>query len=135
MPYWLMKTEPEDYSWERLVADGRTEWGGVRNHQAAGNMRAMVQGDQVFFYRSVVKPAVIGIMTVAKAWYPDPAAPPWCLVEVEPVRKLAREVPLAAIRAEPELAGIALIRQSRLSVMPIDEAWWHKIRAMGGDTA
>ncbi|WP_191062380.1 EVE domain-containing protein [Geminicoccus harenae] len=132
MAHWLMKTEPGDYSWDRLVADGETEWGGVRNHQAARNMRSMALGEEVFFYRSVVQPAVLGIMTVSRTWYPDPDHPLWCLVRVKPLRPLAREVPLAAIKAEPALAGIALIRQSRLSVMPVEDSHWQKILELGG---
>jgi predicted RNA-binding protein with PUA-like domain len=132
MAHWLMKTEPEDYSWDRLVADGETEWGGVRNHQAARNMRSMAEGEEVFFYRSVVQPAVIGIMTVSRSWYPDPEHPPWCLVKLKPLEKLPKEVPLSAIKAEPALAQIALIRQSRLSVLPVEEAQWQRILAMAG---
>jgi predicted RNA-binding protein with PUA-like domain len=132
MAHWLMKTEPEDYSWDRLVADGETEWGGVRNHQAARNMRSMTEGEEVFFYRSVVQPAVIGIMTVSRAWYDDPDNPPWCLIKLKPARKLPQEVPLTSIKVEPDLAGIALIRQSRLSVMPVTDAHWQKILELGG---
>ncbi|WP_027134336.1 EVE domain-containing protein [Geminicoccus roseus] len=132
MAHWLMKTEPEDYSWDRLVADGETEWGGVRNHQAARNMRTMEEGEEVFFYRSVVQPAVIGIMTVSKGWYPDEHNQPWCLVRLKPKARLPREVPLSAIKAEPDLAGIALIRQSRLSVMPVTDVHWQKILHLGG---
>ena len=131
MAHWLMKTEPGDYSWDRLVAEGETEWGGVRNHQAARNMRSMALGEEVFFYRSVVQPAVLGIMTVSRTWYDDPDHPPWCLVRVKPLRPLAREVPLARIKAEPALAGIALIRQSRLSVMPVEDSHWQKILELG----
>ena len=83
MAHWLMKTEPDDYSWDRLVADGETEWTGVRNHQAAANMRAMRLGEQVFFYRSVVEPAILGIMTVSAEWYPDPADPDGKFVRVK----------------------------------------------------
>lgn len=131
MAHWLMKTEPEDYSWDRLVADGETEWTGVRNHQAARNMRGMALGEELFFYRSVVQPAVVGIMKVSAEWYPDPEAP-WCRVKVQPVRQLPEEVSLARIKAEPALADIALIRQSRLSVMPITDAQWSIILELGG---
>lgn len=133
MAHWLMKTEPEDYSWDRLVADGETEWGGVRNHQAARNMRTMELGEEVFFYRSVVQPAVQGIMKVSRTWHDDPAHPPWCLVRLQPVRRLPNEVSLSAIKAEPGLAGMALVRQSRLSVMPISDEHWRLILALGGD--
>lgn len=130
MAHWLLKTEPEDYAWDRLVADGETEWTGVRNHQAARNLRSMELGEEAFFYRSVVKPAVVGIMAVSATWYLDPEAP-WCRIKVKPVRPLPREVPLALIKAEPALEGIALIRQSRLSVMPITDAQWSTILSMG----
>ena len=132
MAHWLMKTEPEDYSWDRLVEDGETTWSGVRNHQAARNMRSMEKDEEVFFYRSVVQPAVIGVMRVSATWYPDPDHPPWCLVRLKPKRKLASEVTLASIKAEPALAGIALVRQSRLSVMPITDEHWHKIMELAG---
>ena len=131
MPHWLMKTEPEDYAWDRLVADGETEWTGVRNHQAARNMRGMALGEELFFYRSVVEPAVVGIRTVSHTWYPDPEEP-WCRVKVKPVGKLPEEVSLARIKAEPALAGMALIRQSRLSVMPITDEQWSIILELGG---
>ena len=131
MAHWLLKTEPEDYAWDRLVAEGETEWTGVRNHQAARNLRGMALGEELFFYRSVVKPAVVGIMTVSKTWYPDPEEP-WCRVKVKPLRALPEEVSLARIKADPALADIALIRQSRLSVMPITDAQWSIILALGG---
>lgn len=137
MAYWLMKTEPEDYSWDRLVADGETEWTGVRNHQAARNMRSMQLGEQVFFYRSVVDPAVIGIMTVSRTWYPDPDDPTgkFVRVKVKPLAPLPRIVPLKAIKAEPRLADIALVRQSRLSVMPVSDAHWRILSDMAGSGA
>lgn len=131
---WLMKTEPGDYSWEQLVADGIAEWDGVRNHQAATNMRAMKTGDRVFFYRSVKDPAVVGVMEVVHEAYPAPNDPPFVRVDVRALEPLPREVPLSAIRAEPRLAHIALVRQSRLSVMPIDPEAWALICDMGGIT-
>lgn len=134
MAYWLMKTEPEDYSWERLMADGETEWTGVRNHQAARNMRSMRLGEEVFFYRSVVDPAVLGIMAVSAEWYPDAddATGKFCRVKVKPSRLLPQPVPLKAIKADPRLADLALVRQSRLSVMPVSEAHWQLLCQMGG---
>lgn len=134
MAQWLMKTEPGDYSWDRLLADGGTGWDGVRNHQAAANMRAMQKGDRVFFYRSLVDPAVIGIMEVTRAAYPDPDDPAgkWVRVDVAPVRPLPREVSLKAIKADPALADLALVRQSRLSVMPVSDAHWALIARIGG---
>ncbi len=127
-----MKTEPGDYSWDRLLEDGRTEWDGVRNHQAAANMRAMQVGDRAFFYRSLKDPAVIGIIEVTRRAFPDPDDPEgkWVRVEVAPVEPLPRAVPLKAIKAEARLADLALVRQSRLSVMPVSEAHWDLICQM-----
>jgi predicted RNA-binding protein with PUA-like domain len=134
MAQWLMKTEPEDYSWDRLVAEGGTGWDGVRNHQAAANMRAMQKGDRAFFYRSLVDPAIIGIMEITRAAYADPDDPAgkWVRVDVAPVRPLPREVSLKAIKADPALADLALVRQSRLSVMPVSDAHWALITRMAG---
>jgi len=132
MAQWLMKTEPEDYSWDRLVADGETEWTGVRNHQAAANMRAMKLGEPVFFYRSVVDPAIVGIMAVSAEWYPDPgdATGKFVRVKVKPDRPLPSEVTLKAIKADARLADLALVRQSRLSVMPVGDAHWRILCGM-----
>jgi predicted RNA-binding protein with PUA-like domain len=134
MAHWLMKTEPEDYSWERLVADGETEWTGVRNHQAAANMRAMRLGEQVFFYRSVVEPAILGIMTVSAEWYPDPGDRDgkFVRVKVKPDRPLPQAVSLKAIKADPRFADLALVRQSRLSVMPVGDQHWRILCGMAG---
>jgi predicted RNA-binding protein with PUA-like domain len=134
MAYWLLKTEPEDYSWDRLVADGETEWTGVRNHQAAANMRAMRVGDEAFFYRSVIEPAIQGVMAVSAAWYPDPDDPTgkFVRVKVRPVRRAPREVPLKAIKADPSFADLALVRQSRLSVVPVGDAHWAILCRMAG---
>ena len=134
MAQWLMKTEPEDYSWDRLVAEGETEWTGVRNHQAAANMRAMQLGEPVFFYRSVVDPAILGIMTVSATWYPDASDPggKFVRVKVKPDQSLPAEVSLKAIKADPRLADLALVRQSRLSVMPVGDAHWRIILGMAG---
>ncbi|WP_442502393.1 EVE domain-containing protein [Marinivivus vitaminiproducens] len=129
-----MKTEPDDYSWDQLVADKGTNWSGVRNHQAAANMKAMKKGDHVFFYRSVKDPAVMGIMKVAREAYPNPKEPdgPFVWVDVAPVEPLPEPVPLAAIKADTRLHDLALVRQSRLSVMPVGELHWQLICALGG---
>ena len=134
MGKWLMKTEPEDYSWDRLVADGETEWSGVRSHQAARNMRAMAEGDPVFFYRSVVDPAIVGIMRVSRTWYPDPddETGKFVRVCVRPDRPFARPVTLKEIKAAASFADFALVRQSRLSVMPVSDRHWGRLCAMGG---
>lgn len=124
MANWLAKSEPSTYSWSDLVRDGGTRWDGVRNAQARNNLAAMKKGDEVLLYHSGDDKAVMGIARVTKAAYPDPSADDekWLCVDLEPVRALPRPVPLAAIKAEPSLAGIALIRQSRLSVMPLAAA-------------
>ncbi len=131
-----MKTEPGDYSWDQLLRDGRTEWDGVRNHQAAANMRAMRKGEHGFFYRSLKDPAVIGVIEITREAFPDPDDPEgrWVRVEVAPVAALPAEVSLKAIKAEPRLADLALVRQSRLSVMPVSDAHWQLICRMAGKT-
>lgn len=134
MAYWLMKSEPFAYSWDQLVADGRTHWDGVRNYQASNNMKAMKRGDRAFFYHSNKGLAVVGIMEVVKEYYPDHTDPSgrFGMVDVKPVMPLKTPVTLAQIKAEPRLAGIPLVRQSRLSVMPIDDKSWRLICEMGG---
>lgn len=134
MPQWLLKTEPEDYSWERLLAEGEAEWTGVRNHQAAANLRAMQPGERAFFYRSVVDPAIVGVVAVSRAWYPDPTDPTgkFPCVRVKPLHPVEREVPLKAIKADPRLADLALVRQSRLSVVPVGDAHWRILCGMAG---
>ena len=133
MAYWLMKSEPDSYSWEDLVRDGGTEWDGVRNNAARLHLKAMKPGDEAFFYHSMSDKAVVGIMCIARAAQPDPKDPNWVSVRVEPVRPLAKPVTLAEIKAEPSLAKMELIRQSRLSVAPVREKEWRKILAMGGE--
>jgi predicted RNA-binding protein with PUA-like domain len=134
MAHWLMKTEPEDYSWDRLVADGETEWGGVRNYAAALNMRAMKVGERVFFYRSMVDPAIVGVMTVASEAYPaeDDPTGKFVRLKVKPLMPVAREVGLAAIKADPRFADLALVRQSRLSVSPVGDVHWKLLCEMAG---
>ena len=124
MARWLMKSEPEAYGWDNLVRDRATEWDGVRNNAARLHLKAMKAGDEAFFYHSMSDKAVVGIMKVVRGAEPDPKAPDWVRVRVEPVRKLERPVTLAEIKAEPKLAKMELIRQSRLSVAPVrDEEW------------
>ena len=119
--HWMVKQEPETYSWDDFVRDGRTDWTGVRNYQARNNLREMKSGDRVLFYHSGKDKAVVGIAEVAKAAYPDPTAPDpqWVAVDLKPVKGLATPVPLAAIRYDKRLSGLPLIRQSQLSVMPL----------------
>ncbi len=119
--HWLVKQEPTAYSWEQFVKDGGTAWTGVRNFQARINLRAMRRGDEVLFYHSVVGKAVVGIAKVAREAYPDPTADEdgWVCVDLAPVRPLKSPVSLEQIKATPTLKDIALLRQSRLSVMPL----------------
>jgi predicted RNA-binding protein with PUA-like domain len=133
MAYWLMKSEPGAWSWEDQVRDGVAEWDGVRNYQAANNLKAMNIGDQVFFYHSVKEKQVVGIVEVVKEYYPDPTDPSgrFGMVDVKAVRPFARPVSLAEIKAGPRLQNLALIRQSRLSVMPVTGEEWRLICAMG----
>ena len=122
-----MKSEPASYSWDDLVRDGGTEWDGVRNNAARLHLRAMTPGDEAFLYHSMSDKAVVGIMRVTRAARPDPKDPDWVSVRVEPVSKLARPVTLATIKAEPSLASMELIRQSRLSVAPVRDEEWVKL--------
>jgi len=130
--YWLMKSEPESYSGADLVRDGGTEWDGVRNNAARLHLKAMKSGDEAFFYHSMSDKAVVGIMRVTRAAEPDPKAPDWVRVRVEPVQPLERPVTLAEIKAEPELAKMELVRQSRLSVAPVRDEEWAKVLEMAG---
>ena len=131
MAHWLMKSEPESYGWDDLMRDGSTEWDGVRNNAARLHLKAMKPGDEAFFYHSMSDKAVVGIMRIVRAAEPDPKAPEWVRVRVEPVRKFAQPVTLAAIKAEPSLAKMELIRQSRLSVAPVRDDEWAKVLEMG----
>jgi predicted RNA-binding protein with PUA-like domain len=119
-----MKSEPESYSWSDLVRDGGTEWDGVRNNAARLHLKAMSKGDEAFFYHSMSDKAVVGIMRVVREARPDSKDADWVSVRVEPVKALARAVTLAEIKAEPRLAKMELIRQSRLSVAPVREDEW-----------
>src|SRR4051812_12678247 len=127
MAHWLMKSEPESYGWDDLVRDGGTEWDGGRNNAARLHLKAMTAGDEAFFYHSMSDKAVVGIMRVTRGGRPDPKAPGWGTVRGEPVRPLPRPVTLAEIKAEPKLAKMELIRQSRLSVAPVREEEWKRI--------
>jgi predicted RNA-binding protein with PUA-like domain len=122
MNYWLVKSEPEAYSWADFTRDGGTDWTGVRNYQARNNLQAMQPGDLVLFYHSVSEKAVVGVAIVAAAAAPDATAEagsPWVAVHLRPHEALARPVPLAALKAEPRLGQMGLLRQSRLSVTPL----------------
>src|SRR5256885_10239435 len=130
---WMVKQEPENYSWDDFVRDGRTDWTGVRNFQARNNLRQMKVGDRVLFYHSGTGKCVVGVAEVAKTAYQDPTAddPQWVAVDIKPVKPLKEAVPLAAIRYTAKLANLPLIRQSQLSVMPLTKEEFDTIVAMG----
>jgi len=129
MAGWIVKTEPDSYGWDALVRDGGTDWDGVRNHAAAGHLRAMTVGDRVLVYHSGVQKAAVGIARVTRAARPD-GADGWVSVRIEADRPLGQPVTLAAMKAEAGLAGLAMLRQSRLSVSPVGDAEWAVIEAM-----
>jgi len=132
--YWLLKSEPAKYSWDRLVKDGRTHWDGVRNFQASNNLKAMRQGDQAFFYHSNEGLEIVGIAEIVREYYPDPSDPSgrFGMVDIAPVRRVARPVTLQEIKAEKRLADFKLVRQSRLSVVPVADGEWRLICTMAG---
>lgn len=131
MAHWLMKSEPGTYSWAYLVRDGSTEWDGVRNPAARLHLKAMKRGDEAFFYHSGDERSVIGIMRVAREAAPDPKDANWVSVAVEPVRPLATPVTLKQIKSDARLAGMELIRQSRLSVSPVRDEEWEAVLDLG----
>src|SRR6478735_2516913 len=133
MARWLMTSEPESYGWANLVRDGATEWDGVRNNAARLHLRAMKAGDEAFFYHSMSDKAVVGIMRVTRGAQPDPKDQDWVTVRVEPVRALERPITLAEIKAEPRLAAMELIRQSRLSVAPVRDDEWEVVLELAGE--
>lgn len=134
MAHWLLKSEPSAWSWEDQVKAGVDCWDGVRNHQAAANMKAMKTGDTAFFYHSVKEKRIVGIVEVAREYYPDPSDPTgrFGMVDVRALRPLKTPVTLEQIKAHPHLRTLPLVRQSRLSVMPIDDESWRIICDMGG---
>jgi predicted RNA-binding protein with PUA-like domain len=134
MKYWLMKTEPGSWSWDDQVKKGVEPWNGVRNHQAANNMKAIKTGDRAFFYHSVKEKSIVGIVEICREYYPDPsdASGRFGMVDVKTVAPVPNPVTLADIKADPRLSELPLLKQSRLSVMPIDAKSWKLICAMGG---
>ena len=134
MRHWLLKSEPSAYSWEQFLKDGRTEWSGVRNHQAAANLKAMTRGDRAFFYHSGEGKEIVGIAEIVEEAYPDPSDKEgrFVMVDVKPVEPVKAPVTLAAIKAERQLADFALVRQSRLSVVPVSAEEWRLICKMAG---
>lgn len=134
MNHWLVKSEPDAFSWDQQVANGVEPWTGVRNHAAKGHLKAMKKGDRAFFYHSNEGKEIVGIVEVARAAYPDPTAESgdWVCVDMKAVRPVPRPVTLAAIKADPDLEGLLLIKQSRLSVMPVSPEHWKHICKLGG---
>lgn len=130
MNYWMVKQEPEAYSYDDFVAEGSTDWTGVRNFQARNNLKAMKKGDKVLFYHSVSEKSVVGIAEVSKEAYPDPTDEKWIAVELKPVKKLKKPVTLEDIKANLTLANIALVRQSRLSVLPLSKDEYDEVLSM-----
>ena len=128
--HWLVKQEPEAYSFDDLVKDGVTDWTGVRNFQARNNLQAMKKGDKVLFYHSVSEKSVVGIASVTKTAFPDSTDEKWFAVEIKAVKKLKKPVTLDQVKENHALANIALIRQSRLSVMPLTKDEYEEILSM-----
>jgi predicted RNA-binding protein with PUA-like domain len=133
--YWLVKSEPDAFSWDQQVANGVEPWTGVRNHSAKLNLAAMKLGDQAFFYHSNIGKEIVGIVEVVREAYPDPSAEPgqpWVCVDMKAVKPMPQPVTLADIKADPALADLALVRLSRLSVAPVSAEHWALICAKGG---
>jgi predicted RNA-binding protein with PUA-like domain len=131
--YWLVKSEPDQYSWDDLVKDGSTYWDGVRNYQARNNLREMKVGDYAFYYHSNVGKEVVGISKVIRSAYPDPTTDDdrWVVVDVAPVKPLKVPVTLAQIKADPQLQQVPLVTHSRLSVMPLEKSDFERILELG----
>ena len=137
MAHWLVKSEPDAFSWQQQVENKVEPWTGVRNHMAKNNLKAMRRGDLAFFYHSNIGKEVVGIVQVVREAYPDPTVEPgekgdWVCVDMKAVKPLKTPVTLAQLKADPAFADLALIRQSRLSVMPITDEYWAAICALGG---
>lgn len=132
--YWLVKQEPEDYSWSDFEKDGRTAWTGVRNFQARKHLRLMQAGDEVYYYHSGEAREVVGVARVLRAAYPDPTATEgdWSCVDLEPMRALRSPVTLKQIKADPQLKDMQLVRSSRLSVSVVTEPQWKRIQELAG---
>ena len=134
--FWLVKSEPDAFSWDQQVANGIEPWTGVRNHMAKNNLKAMKLGDRAMFYHSNVGKEIVGVVEVVREAYPDPTADTgdWVAVDMKAVAPMPRHVTLVEIKADPSLADLALVRQSRLSVMPVSEPHWDRLCRMGGWT-
>jgi predicted RNA-binding protein with PUA-like domain len=136
MKYWLMKSEPDVWSWDQQVKKGGEPWSGVRNHQAANNMKSMTVGDRAFFYHSNIGKEIVGIVEIVKPYYPDPTdeSGKFGMVDVRALEPLKKAVTLAAIKSTPSLKNMALLKQSRLSVSPVTPEEWKVILKQGGLT-
>ena len=136
MAHWLVKSEPDAFSWDQQVQNGTEPWTGVRNALASNNLKAMKRGDRAFFYHSNDGREIVGVVEVAREAYPDPTDETgrWVCVDMKAVGPLPKPVPLAAIKADPEFADLALVRMSRLSVMPVSDAHWARLCKLGGWT-
>ena len=134
MRHWLVKSEPDAFSWDQQVANGVEPWTGVRNATAARNLREMALGDQAFFYHSNIGKEIVGVVEVVRTAYQDPTDDTgrWVCVDVKALGPVPRKVTLAGIKADPRLAGLALVRQSRLSVMPVGAEHWAILCDMAG---
>ncbi len=133
MQYWLVKSEPAAYSWQQFAKDGRTHWDGVRNYQARNNLKAMKEGDLVLFYHSVSEKQVMGIARVVREHYQDPTTDDsrWVVVDLVPEKTLEQPVSLSMVKADPRLENIALVKQARLSVMPLRSEEFDGILELG----
>jgi predicted RNA-binding protein with PUA-like domain len=133
MQYWLVKSEPDAFSWDQQVANGVEPWTGVRNHSAKLNLKAMKKGDRAFFYHSNEGKEIVGVVEVVREAYPDPTAEKgdWVSVDMKTVAPMQKPVTLAAIKADPVFADFGLVRLSRLSVVPVSKQHWDRICRMG----
>jgi predicted RNA-binding protein with PUA-like domain len=136
MQYWLVKVEPEAYSWDALVKDGKTAWTGVRNFTARNNLRAMEKGDLVFYYHSVTEKQIVGLVKVAREAYADPTATEgdWSCVDLAPVKPLKKAVPLEVIKHDQKLKDMRLVKQGRLSVSPVTQPQFERLLELAETT-
>ena len=132
MAHWLLRSEPDTYGWDDLVRDGATEWDGVRNYTARNFLKEMAVGDRAIFYHSNTEKAAVGIMEITRAWKPDGDKDQWASVAVKAVEKLPQPVTLAQLKAEPRLAKLEVLRQSRLSVTPVRDDEWNVLMELAG---
>jgi predicted RNA-binding protein with PUA-like domain len=132
MAYWFLRSEPDAYGWADLVRDGETEWDGIRNYTARNFLMTMAVGDRAIFYHSNTEKAAVGVMEIARTWRPDGPDGKWASVAVKPVAPLKTPVTLATIKAEPRLAAMEVLRQSRLSVTPVRDEEWAVLMELGG---